>query len=162
MKPSCWTTRDLSAMRACEIVKPEEAAVSIGRKLLNEPLGGFPNCVYVVERPNGSAESYCLVFTSVSLQAAYMDFLTEEGKSEEVNRLWDGAYVSPRDFGEGYQLVVLKRGDLAFEASRERKEPLRRSRGSWSRGLRPVERTHEKDRGRSVLVRGDRLGSAAV
>jgi hypothetical protein len=114
--------RDVSALKACEVVTPQEAAGIIGGRLLSEPPAGFPNCAYVVE-VNGTTESYRLVFAEPGLYAATVGLPEFQQKAERLTGLWDEAYVHPREMGEGFSVIAVRRGDIAMEVSGERKEP---------------------------------------
>ena len=114
--------RDISTLRACEIVSPQEAAGIIGGKLLNEPPVGLPNCGYVVE-VGGQTESYRLVFAEPGLYAASFTLPEFKEKAERLTGLWDEAYVHPREMSEGFSVIAVRRGDIAVEVSGERREP---------------------------------------
>lgn len=114
--------RDVSTLRACEIVTPAEAAAIVGGTLLNEPPPGFANCAYVVEA-NGATESYRLVLSEPGLYTSLLDVQGEAEKGERVAGLWDEAYVQPRSAGTGVSVIVVKRGSLALEVSGERRDP---------------------------------------
>jgi len=114
--------RDVSALKACEIVKPEEVATIVGGKLLNEPPAGFPNCAYVLD-VNGTTESYRIAFADPGVYTAMLEMQGEDERGEKLDGLWDEAYVQPRAMGDGVSVIVIKRGDLALEASGPRKEP---------------------------------------
>lgn len=115
--------RDIAALKACEIVTPEEVATIVGGKLLNEPPVGFPNCVYVLD-VNGTTESYRIVFAEPGMYSAMLDAQSEAEKGESLAGLWDEAYVQPRAMGDGMTVIAIKRGDLALESSGPRKEPV--------------------------------------
>lgn len=121
---TCGAERDIASIKACDIVTSEEAGKIIGGKLLTPPIPGYPHCRYVVEMPDGATEAYQLAFVSASMQESFFEFLAKEGKLEKIAGLWDEAYLGPQEFGEGFRLLVLKRGDVAFEVGGERKEPL--------------------------------------
>lgn len=114
--------RDLSALKACEIVIPAEVAAIVGGKLLNEPPPGFANCVYVLEA-NGTTESYRIVFSDPAPYVALLATQSDAEKGEPLAGLWDEAYVQKQAMGDGFSVIVLKRGDLALESTGPRKEP---------------------------------------
>lgn len=114
--------RDVSTLKACEIVTPQEAAGIIGGKLLNEPPAGFANCAYVVE-VGGGTESYRLMFAEAGLYAATFSLPDFKEKAERLTGLWDEAYVHPREFGTGFSVIAVRRGDVALEVNGERKDP---------------------------------------
>lgn len=114
--------RDISALKACELVTPEEVATIVGGKLLAEPAAGFPNCAYVVD-VNGATESYRILFAEPGMYTALLETQSEAEKGERLDGLWDEAYVQPRAMGEGVSVIVIKRGDVALESSGPRKEP---------------------------------------
>jgi len=113
--------RDVSTLKACEIVTPQEAATIAGGQLLNEPPAGFANCAYVVE-VGGNTESYRLLLTEPGLYTAMLDAQSPAEKGERIDGLWDEAYVQPRTTG-GISVIVLRRGDLALEVSGDRRDP---------------------------------------
>lgn len=116
------TGRDVSTLRACEIVKPQDVVAIVGGKLLNEPPGGYPNCVYVLE-VSGGTESYRLAFSEPQLYTAMIDMPGFKEKAERLAGLWDEAYVQPRELGGGFSVVAVRRGDIAVEAWGDRREP---------------------------------------
>lgn len=120
--PPAAAARDVAALKACEIVKPEQVATIVGGKLLNEPPAGFPNCAYVLD-VNGATESYRISFADPGVYTAMLEIQGEAERGEKLDGLWDEAYVQPRAMGDGVSVIVIKRGDLALEASGPRKEP---------------------------------------
>lgn len=114
--------RDVSRLKACEIVSPKEAATIVGGTLLNQPPAGFANCTYVVEVTQGT-ESYRLNFADPQLYTAMLNTQSEAEKGEQLSGLWDEAYVQPRALGSGFTVIAVRRGDLAMEVSGDRKEP---------------------------------------
>jgi hypothetical protein len=114
--------RDVSTLKACEIVSPREVAALVGGTLLNEPPAGFPNCTYVVE-VTGDTESYRLNFADPHVYTAMLDTQSEAEKGERLSGLWDEAYVQPRAIGRGFTVIAVRRGDIAMEVSGDRKEP---------------------------------------
>lgn len=116
------TGRDVSTLRACEIVKPQDVVTIVGGKLLNEPPGGYPNCAYVLE-VKGDTESYRLAFSEPQMYTAVIDMPGFKEKAEQLAGLWDEAYVQPRELGGGFSVVAVRRGDIALEAWGDRREP---------------------------------------
>ncbi len=116
------TGRDVSTLKACEIVTPQEAATIIKGRLLNEPPAGFPNCAYVVD-VDGKTESYRIAFAEPAMYVAMLEAETDAEKGEHLPGLWDEAYVRPRSVGDGFSVVVVRRGDLAMEVWGDRKAP---------------------------------------
>lgn len=114
---------DISNLKACEIVTPQEASTIIGGKLLNEPPAGFSNCAYVVD-VNGATESYRLSLSAPAMYVAMLETQTGAEKGEPVAGLWDEAYIQPRALNSGYSLVAVRDGKLALEVWGDRKEPL--------------------------------------
>jgi hypothetical protein len=117
------TSRDISALKACEIVPPQDVISIVGGKLLNEPPAGFPNCVYVLE-VEGNTESYRLVFAEPQLYTAMLDSQGDVEKGERLAGLWDESYLQPRASGAGFSLIAVRRGDIALEVSGDRREPV--------------------------------------
>lgn len=115
--------RDVSAIKACEIMPPQEVSTIVGGRLLNEPPAGFANCAYVVEA-GGATEQYRLVFAEPGMYTAMLDVQSEAEKGERVQGLWDEAYLQARQGADGFTLIVIRRGDLALEVSGDRKEPV--------------------------------------
>lgn len=117
--------RDISAIKACEIVGPEEVAGIVGGKLLTEPVAGFPNCSYVIE-VGGGTESYRVAYSEPGALQAMVDYETATGPVERVEGLWDQAVVLPREAetGGGFSAVAIRKGDIAVEVWGERKEPV--------------------------------------
>ncbi len=104
--------RDVSALRACEIVTPQDVARVTGGKLLNEPPGGFSNCTYVLE-VKGATESYRLAFSEPALYTSMLAAQTGSEKGDRQAGLWDEAYLQPRAVGGGYSLIAVRRDDVA-------------------------------------------------
>lgn len=114
--------RDLSALEACEIVPPAEVAAIVGGTLLNEPPRGFANCAYVLDA-NGTTESYRIAFSDPAPYVAMLDAQSEAEKGEKLDGIWDEAYVQTQAMADGFSVIVIRRGDLAVEATGPRKEP---------------------------------------
>jgi hypothetical protein len=116
--------RDISALRACELVTPAEVATIVGGKLLAEPAAGFPNCSYVIE-VGDDTESYHVAYSEPGALQAMVDYEIANGAVERLDGLWDLAVVVPRDAetGGGFSAIAIRKGDLAVEAWGERKEP---------------------------------------
>ncbi|TAN43361.1 MAG: hypothetical protein EPN25_00865 [Nitrospirae bacterium] len=115
--------RDISGMKACEIVTPDEAAARAGGKLLTKPIPGGSTCMYVLEVPKGT-ESYNFSIQPAAMYEALLSVKSEKEKGEKIPGLWEEAYLAPRDLTKGFSLIALKRGDIAIEVSGERKEVL--------------------------------------
>jgi hypothetical protein len=114
--------RDVSALEACEIVPPAEVAAIVGGTLLNEPPTGFANCAYVLDA-NGTTESYRIAFGDPAPYVAMLDAQSEAERGERLDGLWDEAYVQTQAMADGFSVIVIRRGDLAVEATGPRKEP---------------------------------------
>jgi len=115
--------RDISALKACEIVTPDKAASIAGGKLLTMPPAGGSTCMYVLEVPKGT-ESYNFTIKSAAAYEALLLVKGEKEKGEKIPGLWEEAYLAPRELAKGYSLIALKRGDIAIEVTGERKEVL--------------------------------------
>ncbi|MHB8882050.1 MAG: hypothetical protein ACYC69_11145 [Thermodesulfovibrionales bacterium] len=115
--------RDISGLKACEIVTPDEAASRAGGKLLARPIPGGSTCMYVLEVPKGT-ESYNFRIQPASMYEALLSVKSEKEKGEKIPGLWEEAYLAPRDLTKGFSLIALKRGDIAIEVSGERREVL--------------------------------------
>ncbi|MCK6370636.1 MAG: hypothetical protein L6Q83_04775 [Gammaproteobacteria bacterium] len=114
-------TRDLSGLNMCDIVKPAEVAAVAGGTLATEPSWNGKACMYVIEMPNDT-ESYLLSVYEAALAEALLAYESAEEKGERIDGLWDEAWLGPRSAGNGFTLLVVRRGDIAFEASGDRRD----------------------------------------
>jgi len=113
--------RDLATVKACEMVKPDEVATLAGGKLLAERPAGYSFCNYVVEREGGGTESYTLRFVGPDLEEPLLEHLLADQEGEKVAGMLDAAHLGPAPFGDGFQLLAIRHGDVAMEVNGERK-----------------------------------------
>ena len=115
--------RDVSALQACNLVKPAEVAKIVGGKLATEPSWTGPNCMYVIELAGGT-ESYKVSYQDPAMIEAMLQSMAPEEKGEAVAGQWDEAWFRKSAMGEGFSLLALRHGDLAIEIGGERKDPI--------------------------------------
>lgn len=113
--------RDLSTLNLCETVRPEEVATAAGGKLATEPSWSGKACMYVVEVADGT-ESYVLSVYPASLAEALLQVQSPAEKGEKTAGPWDEGWLGPRAMGSGFTLLAVRRGDIAIEASGDRRE----------------------------------------
>jgi hypothetical protein len=116
--------RDLSGLKACEIVSGKDVAAIAKGKLMSPPLGGAQACAYLVELSNGTVESYRLSIQAPAGIEAMWKSQTPAERGEAVPGLWDEAYVAKQFMASGFSLQAVKRGDLAIEVTGERRDVL--------------------------------------
>jgi len=114
---------DITALQACNIVKPAEVAAIVGGTLATESTWSGPNCMYVIELGTG-VESYRVSYQEPGMMAAMLDVMTPEEKGESISGEWDEAWFGKQAIGGGLHLLALRRGELAMEISGERREPV--------------------------------------
>jgi len=116
--------RDPSTLKACEVVTGNDVAGIAKGKLTSPPLGQAQACVYLVERPDGTVESYRVsIQAPAGIEAMWKSQTTTE-RGEAVAGLWDQAYVAKQFMASGLSLAAVKRNDLALEVTGERKDVL--------------------------------------
>jgi hypothetical protein len=113
--------RDLSALNMCEVVKPDEVATAAGGKLAAEPSWNGSACMYVIEMPDDT-ESYLLSVYEAAAAEALLDYQSPEEKGDRIDGLWDEAWLGASAAGNGFSLTVLRRGDIALEATGNRRD----------------------------------------
>ena len=116
--------RDLSPLKACEVVTGKDVAGMAKGKLMSPPLGEAQACAYLVEMADGTVESYRFsIQAPVGIEAMWKSQTAAE-RGEPVAGLWDQAYVAKQFMASGLSLTAVKRSDLAIEMTGERKEVL--------------------------------------
>ncbi len=116
--------RDLSPLKACEVVTGKDVAGMAKGKLMSPPLGEAQACAYLVEMADGTVESYRFsIQAPVGIEAMWKSQTAAE-RGETVAGLWDQAYVAKQFMASGLSLTAVKRSDLAIEVTGERKEVL--------------------------------------
>lgn len=119
--PAAAPARDLSALNLCEVIKPDEVAAAAAGKLATQPSWNGAACMYVIEVPSGT-ESYLIsVYPSAPAEALLMVQSPEE-KGEKIEGPWSEAWLGERAMGTGFTLTAVRRGDIAIEASGDRRE----------------------------------------
>jgi hypothetical protein len=116
--------RDLSSLKACEVVTGKEVAGIAKGKLISPPLGGAQACAYLVEMPDGTVESYRFSIQAPAGIEAMWKSQTVAERGEAVAGLWDQAYVAKQFMASGLSLAAVKRNNLAIEVTGERKDVL--------------------------------------
>jgi hypothetical protein len=113
---SAKTKHDISAFKACDIVKVEEVASITGGKLLAKPSSTSPACMYVIEK-NGDTFSYNLIFESSDMVEALLKVQSKEEKGEKIEGKWDEAYLQNDLTGKGFNFLAVWHSDFAMEVS---------------------------------------------
>ncbi len=87
--------RDLSKLRACEVVTGKDVASLANGKLTSTPLGSASGsvCSYLIELSNGEVEGYGLSFQPAANIDALFKTKSPADKGERVQDLWDDAYL---------------------------------------------------------------------
>ena len=116
--------RDLSPLKACEVVTGKDVAGMAKGKLMSPPLGEAQACAYLVEMADGTVESYRFsIQAPIGIEAMWKSQTAAE-RGETVAGLWDEAHVAKQFMTSGLSLTAVKRSDLAIEVTGERKEVL--------------------------------------
>lgn len=121
---SASQTRDLTSLKACEIVTGDEVAKIVGGKLATPPAASGRGCMYVIELPGGAGEGYTLRFEEASVMEQLLKMQTAGEKGENIGGPWDEAWLGKKPLGEGLRLWAVRRGDVAVDVGGERKEPI--------------------------------------
>ena len=129
------TGRDLKTIDVCRIVPGEAVAAAVGGKLAEaRPFTPkpptFARCTYMVDVP-GAAQAARKGFALWFYPPADFEELRKytEGKVTDIPGLGDGAYGF-QDPGDGrFKIRVLKRGDVAIEASADTADAARKVAG---------------------------------
>ncbi|MDH4249851.1 MAG: hypothetical protein OEV27_01575 [Nitrospira sp.] len=116
--------RDLSSLKACEVVMGKDVAGIAKGKLMSPSLGEAQACAYLVEMPDGTVESYRFSIQAPAGIEAMWNSQTAAERGEAVAGLWDQAYVAKQFMASGLSLAAVKRNDLAIEVTGERKDVL--------------------------------------
>lgn len=115
--------RDIAAIEACELVTPAEVASIVGGSLASETSWTGPNCMYVIELGSG-VESYQVSYQEPRMIEEMLKVMTPEEKGEPVAGAWDEAWFGTDATGNGFQVLAVRRGQLAISVDGERREPI--------------------------------------
>ena len=116
--------RDLSPLKACEVVTGKDVAGMAKGKLMSPPLGEAQACAYLVEMADGTVESYRFsIQAPIGIEAMWKSQTAAE-RGETVAGLWDEAHVAKQFMASGLSLTAVRRSDLAIEVTGERKDVL--------------------------------------
>ncbi len=123
--------RNVSAIKACDLVKGDEVIKLAGATKLQVPpaelaIGEPQGCVYLVLMPGGDSEYFHVSFIPADHASPLLSMMTAEEKGEKVDGPWDEAWYGPYPLGTGKRLFALRSGDYGLEVrnSAGRKEPI--------------------------------------
>ena len=106
--------RDLAKLDACKILTPADLAAATKRKVIRSA-GGEVHCTYVLEAPQGGADTYDFFLHEASMVQALLSVNTPAQKGTPVPGLWTEAYVGPAVGSEQLRLIALQKGDIGIE-----------------------------------------------
>jgi len=117
-------SRDLSSLKACEIVTGDEVAKIVGGKLATPAAAGSRGCMYVIEMPGGAGEGYTLRFEDAAVMEQLLKVQAAGEKGENITGPWDEAWLGKKPLGSGLRLWAVRGGDVAIDVGGDRKEPI--------------------------------------
>ncbi len=116
--------RDVSGLKACELVPGAEVVKIAGASKLAAPLTAYPGgCMYVVQMADGAGESYQLRYDGSGLNRLLIEHFTPEENMRAIEGPWEQGFIGPQLLGGGTRFVAV-RGDLSVEVTGDRAQPM--------------------------------------
>ena len=109
-------------INACKVVTGEEVATLAGGKMLVKPGSNSFSCNYVIEKEDGSAESYQLTFEVPAQLRAILDHADSQEKGKKIEGILDEAYLGRDAMDTQYEVRALRDDKIGMSVTGDREE----------------------------------------
>ena len=104
----------MAAVNLCALLPRAELAGLAGGTPYEGAEANGPSCIFTIDPGDGTAELYSMSVSAPDVIQPMVDYVRQYEEAEWLEGIGDAAYLQPADFGEGFDLVVLVKGEFGL------------------------------------------------